>query len=164
MAEIIWTEPALSDLDAVADYIALDKPEAARRLVHRVFEHVEQLVIHPKSGSVPPELRGSRYRQIVRAPLPRVLSLRRRAGLDSSRNPRREAIASRPPSPARPQNSIRLAVDYRETSSHPGYPNVLPSHIPLEPKSPFPFQKFISIQPTNLCVGDHRIRALSTPC
>jgi len=68
MAEIIWTEPALSDLDAVADYIALDKPEAARRLVHRVFEHVEQLVIHPKSGSVPPELRGSRYRKIVEPP------------------------------------------------------------------------------------------------
>ena len=68
MAEIVWTEPALSDLDAIADYIALDKPEAARRLVHRVFEHVEQLVVHPKSGSVPPELRGSRYRQIVEPP------------------------------------------------------------------------------------------------
>jgi plasmid stabilization system protein ParE len=26
MAETIWTEPALSDLDAIADYIALDKP------------------------------------------------------------------------------------------------------------------------------------------
>jgi toxin ParE1/3/4 len=68
MAEIIWTEPALSDLDAIADYIALDKPEAARRLVQRVFTHVEQLATHPKSGSVPPELRGSRYRQIVEPP------------------------------------------------------------------------------------------------
>jgi plasmid stabilization system protein ParE len=61
-------EPALSDLDAIADYIALDKPEATRRLVHRVFEHVERLVVYPKSGSVPPELRGSRYRQIVEPP------------------------------------------------------------------------------------------------
>jgi toxin ParE1/3/4 len=68
MAQIIWTEPALSDLDAIADYIALDKPEAARRLVQRVFKHVEQLATHPKSGSVPPELRGSRYRQIVEPP------------------------------------------------------------------------------------------------
>ncbi len=65
MSEIIWTEPTLSDLDAIADYIALDKPEAARRLVQRVFEHVEQLSTHPQSGSVPRELRGSRYRQIV---------------------------------------------------------------------------------------------------
>ena len=68
MAEIVWTEPALSDLDAIADYIALDKPEAARRLVQRVFAHVEQLTNQPKSGSVPWELRGSRYRQIVGLP------------------------------------------------------------------------------------------------
>jgi plasmid stabilization system protein ParE len=26
----IWTEPALNDLDAIADYIALDNPAAAR--------------------------------------------------------------------------------------------------------------------------------------
>jgi plasmid stabilization system protein ParE len=30
MAEVIWAEPALHDLDAIADYIALDNPEAAR--------------------------------------------------------------------------------------------------------------------------------------
>jgi len=68
MAEIIWTEPALSDLDAIADYIALDNPEAARSLVQRIFAHVEQLAAHPKSGSVPRELRGFRYRQIVESP------------------------------------------------------------------------------------------------
>lgn len=68
MAQVVWTEPALADLDAIANYIALDNPEAARRLVQRVFKHVEQLERHPKSGSVPTELRGSRYRQIVEPP------------------------------------------------------------------------------------------------
>jgi plasmid stabilization system protein ParE len=68
MAEIVWTEPALADLDAIADYIALDDPDAAARLVRRVFQHVEQLALHPKSGSKPPELRGWRYRQIVEPP------------------------------------------------------------------------------------------------
>jgi toxin ParE1/3/4 len=70
MAAIIWTEPALQDLDAIADYIALDNPTAARELVQRVFQHVEQLQSHPVSGSVPPELRRSsrRYRQIVEPP------------------------------------------------------------------------------------------------
>jgi plasmid stabilization system protein ParE len=68
MAELIWTEPALHDLDAIADYIALDKPEAARQLVQRVFAHVEQLIDQPESGSRPPELRQSRYRQIVESP------------------------------------------------------------------------------------------------
>jgi toxin ParE1/3/4 len=68
MAQIVWTEPALADLDTIADYIALDNPEAARRLVQNVLKHVEQLARHPKSGSVPAELRGSRYRQIVEPP------------------------------------------------------------------------------------------------
>ena len=68
MAEVIWTEPALSDLDAIADYIALDNPDAARSLVQRVFQHVDQLIEHPRSGSKPRELRGWRYRQIVEPP------------------------------------------------------------------------------------------------
>jgi toxin ParE1/3/4 len=68
MAEIVWTEPALADLDAIADYIALDKPEAAHKLVQRIFRHVGQLEENPRSGSSPKELKGSRYRQIVEAP------------------------------------------------------------------------------------------------
>ena len=68
MAEIIWTEPALSDLDAIADYIALDNPEAARQLVQKVFHDVGRLADHPRSGSKPPELKGWRFRQIVVAP------------------------------------------------------------------------------------------------
>ena len=43
MAALIWTEPALQDLDAIADYIALHNPVAAGELVQRVFQHVEQL-------------------------------------------------------------------------------------------------------------------------
>jgi len=68
MAEIVWSEPALSDLDAIADYIALENPLAASELVARVFGHVEQLVDHPESGSRPHELKRSRYRQIVEPP------------------------------------------------------------------------------------------------
>jgi plasmid stabilization system protein ParE len=51
MAEVIWAEPALNDLDAIADYIALDNPEAARRLVQKIFEHVDHLESHPRLGS-----------------------------------------------------------------------------------------------------------------
>ena len=69
MARIIWTEPALADLDEIADYISLDKPDAARRLVQRVFERVGQLADHPNSGSVPPELTGTQYRHLVVPPL-----------------------------------------------------------------------------------------------
>ncbi len=68
MAEIVWSEPALSDLDAIADYIALEDRVAASELVKRVFGHVEQLADHPESGSRPPELGRSRYLQIVEPP------------------------------------------------------------------------------------------------
>jgi toxin ParE1/3/4 len=68
MVEVIWTEPALADLDAIADYIALDNPQAAKQPVQRVFRHVEQLAEYPKSGSKPPELKGWRFRQIVEPP------------------------------------------------------------------------------------------------
>jgi plasmid stabilization system protein ParE len=68
MAEIVWSEPALADLDAIADYIALEDPVAAAALVKRVFAHVGQLADHPDSGSRPKELGRSRYRQIVEPP------------------------------------------------------------------------------------------------
>jgi len=68
MAELIWTEPALNDLDVIADYIALHDLQAARGLVQRVVQHVGQLVEHPESGSRPTELRGGRYRQIIEPP------------------------------------------------------------------------------------------------
>lgn len=40
MAQIKWTEPALGDLDEIAEYIALDKPSAAKKLVQDVFKAV----------------------------------------------------------------------------------------------------------------------------
>jgi toxin ParE1/3/4 len=68
MAEVVWVEPALHDLDEIADFIALDDAEAAHTLIGRVFEHVEKLAAFPKLGSRVPELPGSRYRQIVEPP------------------------------------------------------------------------------------------------
>jgi toxin ParE1/3/4 len=68
MAQVSWAEPALNDLDTIADYIALDNPAAASQLVQRIFVHVDQLIIHPDSGAKPRELRGGRYRQIIEPP------------------------------------------------------------------------------------------------
>lgn len=68
MARVIWTEPALFDLDAIAEYIALDKVDAAQRLVRKVFDSVERLQEFPESGHVPPELGHSLYREIIVGP------------------------------------------------------------------------------------------------
>ncbi len=69
MAQIIWTEPAISDLDEITEYIALDKPEAAGNLVKRVFEAIERLKNFPDSGKKPPEFsRKTRYREVIIGP------------------------------------------------------------------------------------------------
>lgn len=68
MAEVIWTEPALQELDAIAEYIALDNPAPANYLVKAVFDNTERLASFPKSGRIPTELPDSVYREVVVPP------------------------------------------------------------------------------------------------
>ena len=68
MAQVIWTEPALIDLDEIAEYIALDKVSAARRLVEKVFSSVERLEQFPELGRIPPELPDTQYREVIVGP------------------------------------------------------------------------------------------------
>ncbi|MDT8400023.1 MAG: type II toxin-antitoxin system RelE/ParE family toxin [Pseudomonadales bacterium] len=68
MAKIIWTEPALDQLDEIAEYIALDNPVAASELVARIFKKVDRLERFPNSGREPPELPDSIYREVVSKP------------------------------------------------------------------------------------------------
>jgi toxin ParE1/3/4 len=65
MAQIIWTESALSDLNEIAEFIALDKPNAASSLVKQVFSSVDKLEPFPELGRTPPELKRSTYREII---------------------------------------------------------------------------------------------------
>ena len=70
MAQIIWTEPALYELDKIAEYIAIDNFLAAQRLVQSVFARVEQLKDHSQSGRKVPELpTGSVYREVIVGPV-----------------------------------------------------------------------------------------------
>jgi toxin ParE1/3/4 len=68
MARLIWTEPALLDLDEIAEYIALDNYLAASRYVQRVFDRVHRLEAHPNSGKRPTELQRTSYREVVVPP------------------------------------------------------------------------------------------------
>lgn len=69
MVEVIWAEPALTDLNTIAEYIALDKPIAASNFVEKVFHEVELLGSFPNMGKVPRELPDSTvYRELVIKP------------------------------------------------------------------------------------------------
>ena len=68
MARLIWAEPALSDLEEIAEYIALDNPPAAKRYVRKAFAAVERLKRYPNSGKRLVELPESTYRELVVPP------------------------------------------------------------------------------------------------
>jgi len=68
MAEIVWTAPALDDLDKIAEYIALDKLGAAQLLAQNVFERIDLLSEMPNSGRKVPELSPSKYKEVIVGP------------------------------------------------------------------------------------------------
>jgi len=68
MSRVVWTIPALQELDEIADYISLENVDAAKKLVREIHSHVNQLAAFPKSGKPMNDLEGSVYREIVHPP------------------------------------------------------------------------------------------------
>jgi len=58
-------DQGMADMEAIADYIAHDKPDAATRYVQQVFAAVERLMRFPKSGVQVPEIPHLPHRQVV---------------------------------------------------------------------------------------------------
>jgi len=69
MAEVVWTVPALNDLERILEYIELDNEIAAKKLAAKVFATTDRLAKYTKSGSKPKELKGTSYRRLVVGPL-----------------------------------------------------------------------------------------------
>lgn len=65
MAQIIWTEPALDNLNDIAEYIAVSNESAAKQFVQTVFDKVERLEQFPDSGRIPAEIANLNYREVV---------------------------------------------------------------------------------------------------
>jgi toxin ParE1/3/4 len=68
MAEVIWTEPALAQLQAILEFIALDRPEAAAAVARRVFATTDRLASFPKLGRPIPEFPLRSHRQLWAKP------------------------------------------------------------------------------------------------
>ena len=64
MAEVIWTSPALDDLNEIAEYIALSDFPAAKKLTQKIFDKISRLENHPESGKKPLELANLNYREV----------------------------------------------------------------------------------------------------
>ena len=64
MAEVVWTEPALAQLEEIVAYISLDKPEAAQAVAQRVFAATDRLEAFLRLGRKIPEFPHPQYRQV----------------------------------------------------------------------------------------------------
>ncbi len=66
MVEINWTDSAIQDLNDIGDYISKDSVRYAELTVMELFESVDILERHPKSGVIVPEFNNNNIRQIFK--------------------------------------------------------------------------------------------------
>lgn len=65
MTRIEWTEPAITDLENIHNYIARDSADYADALVERLILSVDQLESFPESGRRVPESTDPRVRELL---------------------------------------------------------------------------------------------------
>ncbi len=63
--KIIWSPLAINRASEIADYIAQDKPSAAKRWINEVFIKVEQLKSSPQIGRIVPEISDNKFRELI---------------------------------------------------------------------------------------------------
>ena len=64
MAEVVWSVPALLQLEAIIEFIALDKPEAAKAVASRIIETTDHLERFLQLGRPIKEFPRKEYRQV----------------------------------------------------------------------------------------------------
>jgi plasmid stabilization system protein ParE len=63
--KIIWSPLAINRASEIADYIAQDKPSAAKRWINEVFTKVKQLKSSPQIGRIVPEISDNKFRELI---------------------------------------------------------------------------------------------------
>ena len=64
---VVWTAPALRELEAIGDYIARESPSAAARIVIRILDRVDTLADLPETGR-PGRVAGTRELVVTDTP------------------------------------------------------------------------------------------------
>ena len=65
MAQVTWTERALSDIEAITQYISKDSPFYANIFIKRVYKKVQLLLDFPTMGRVVPEYGEENIRELI---------------------------------------------------------------------------------------------------
>jgi len=65
MSHVVWTDPAVSNLDNIHEYISRDSELYADSVLSEIFDAVDRLVNYSQSGRIVPELDEQRTREII---------------------------------------------------------------------------------------------------
>ena len=65
MMKLVWSRPALEDLQAIVDYISRDSQSYADDVAARIIHAVERLMEFPWSGRSVPEARRRTIREVL---------------------------------------------------------------------------------------------------
>lgn len=65
MAEIVWSESALQDIEQIGNYIALDSVRYSEITVNRLFVKTQILEVFPNMGRIVPEYQLEWLREII---------------------------------------------------------------------------------------------------
>ncbi|MDQ3080956.1 MAG: type II toxin-antitoxin system RelE/ParE family toxin [Gemmatimonadota bacterium] len=63
-----WTEQAVSQLGAIAEYISLSSPIYAEQIVERIVLRLRQVQQFPESGRQVPEAGNAEVRELIESP------------------------------------------------------------------------------------------------
>lgn len=65
MAQVVWSPASLTDLDAIAEFIARDSSHYAGLFVQSIVLHVERLRHVPRAGRMVPEYAREDLREFI---------------------------------------------------------------------------------------------------
>ena len=65
MRKLIWTEPALDDLDAIFDFISKDSEYYANSFVNEIIDYAEKVQNFPELGRIIPEYGLENIRELI---------------------------------------------------------------------------------------------------
>lgn len=63
-----WTPHSIADLHAIYDYIAEDSSDKALSMIDRLTSREDQIIAHPHSGRMVPEVEREDIRELIEAP------------------------------------------------------------------------------------------------
>lgn len=65
MVALNWTDGAIADMEAIAEYIAKNSPIYASIQVEKILEKTNQIITYPFSGRKVPELNEESVRELI---------------------------------------------------------------------------------------------------